>query len=68
MPRHPVAAVAAVALQVRLHQTDVLCTVRVVANTKVSMTGIRITLNSSTIVAHRDVGKGRLPPTVGKFV
>jgi hypothetical protein len=65
MPHHPVVAVVP---QVRLHQTDVLCTVRVVANTKVSMMGIRITLNSSTLVAHRAVGRGRVPPAVSEFV
>ena len=65
MPHHPVEAVVP---QVRLHQTDVLCTVRIVADTKVFMMGIIITLNSSTIVAYRAVGRGRVPPTVRKFV
>ena len=65
MPHHPVVAVVP---QVRLHQTDVLCTVRVVADTKVSMMGIRNTLNSSTLVACRAVGMGRVPLTVSKFV
>jgi hypothetical protein len=61
-------AVVVVAPQVQTHQTDVLCTVRVVASTKVSMMGIRITLNSSTLVARRAVGRGGVPPPVRALV
>ena len=64
IPHTPVVAVVP---QVRLHQTDVLCTVIiVVTDTKVSMMGIRITLTSSKIVAYGAVG--RVLPTVSRFV